>query len=136
MEGTTQVFKFNCPYCRQPIEAEDAWIDQVAECPNCGKSVTIQKSLQPVSKQSSFQNEPSKEMTAKWKAYDARIKAEETQDEGRTMDFLMGMALPGLGLILAAIVGGRKGLKRAFLGLWLLFAILLLINLLINVLGR
>lgn len=111
------MFKFNCPYCRQAIEAEDSWVGQIAECPKCGKSVEIKRPSRP-----------------SFKPLTQSAHTEEPQDEGRVMDFLMGMALPGLGLVLAAIVGGRKGLKHAFLGFWLLVIIAIAIHVIIAVL--
>ena len=38
-------FKFNCPHCNQKLEAEDEWIGQESECPGCGMTITIQKSV-------------------------------------------------------------------------------------------
>jgi TM2 domain-containing membrane protein YozV/DNA-directed RNA polymerase subunit RPC12/RpoP len=36
-------FNFNCPYCGQLMNAEDAWIGKESQCPTCGKKILIQK---------------------------------------------------------------------------------------------
>ena len=36
-------FTFYCPNCNQKLEAEDEWATQQADCPNCGKKITIAK---------------------------------------------------------------------------------------------
>ena len=34
-------FTFSCPHCNQELEAEDEWIGQEADCPVCGRRITI-----------------------------------------------------------------------------------------------
>ena len=41
-------FDSRCPFCRGKFEAEDEWIGENAECPSCGKEITIEK---PVAEQ-------------------------------------------------------------------------------------
>lgn len=37
-----QIIESKCPFCRKIYQAEEAWIGQAAECPECGKEITIQ----------------------------------------------------------------------------------------------
>jgi len=32
---------FNCPLCNQPVDAEDEYRGESAECPHCGKPITV-----------------------------------------------------------------------------------------------
>lgn len=34
-------FKFHCPHCGQPIEADDRLKNQISQCPTCGKNIII-----------------------------------------------------------------------------------------------
>ncbi len=36
-------FTFNCPKCGTPIEADDEWRGQQAQCPDCNETITIPK---------------------------------------------------------------------------------------------
>ena len=38
-------FTFICPNCNQKLEAEDEWLGMEAECPGCGKKITVQKTI-------------------------------------------------------------------------------------------
>ena len=40
-------FKFACPYCGQPLEAEPDWVGMECECPECGKAITVPQPPQP-----------------------------------------------------------------------------------------
>ena len=36
-------FDSRCPFCRGKFEAEEEWLGQTAECPSCGKGITVEK---------------------------------------------------------------------------------------------
>ena len=40
-------FYFLCPQCGHQVKAEDEWIGLEAQCPHCGKNITITKPEQP-----------------------------------------------------------------------------------------
>ena len=40
-ENTPATFKFACPHCGQPLEAESDWAGMECECPGCGKALTV-----------------------------------------------------------------------------------------------
>ena len=40
-ENTPATFKFVCPHCGQPLEAEPDWAGMECECPECGKALTV-----------------------------------------------------------------------------------------------
>ena len=39
-------FKFNCPHCRQSIEADDEYSGQLANCPSCNEEIVIEKNIE------------------------------------------------------------------------------------------
>ncbi|MBQ4479848.1 MAG: hypothetical protein II943_04330 [Victivallales bacterium] len=45
-------FEFTCPFCNQAMQCEDEWRGMQAQCPTCGKSITLnppgQMAAQPV----------------------------------------------------------------------------------------
>ena len=43
----TANFKFACPYCGQPLEAEPEWAGTECECPGCGKAITVPQPPRP-----------------------------------------------------------------------------------------
>ena len=43
----TDNFKFACPYCGQPLEAEADWAGTECECPRCGKAITVPQPPRP-----------------------------------------------------------------------------------------
>lgn len=40
-KGDAMSFSFQCQYCSKEVEAAEEWIGQIAECPSCGKKITI-----------------------------------------------------------------------------------------------
>ena len=44
------IFKFDCPHCRQAIEADESYCGQVAECPYCEHSIIVPKIVKPVAR--------------------------------------------------------------------------------------
>ena len=36
-------FSFRCPQCRQPIEADESYCGQTAQCPHCGRNIVVPK---------------------------------------------------------------------------------------------
>lgn len=59
-------FLFKCPECQIELEAEEDWIGQIAECPSCGKEITISsatetfdnKEVKPARKRKSVKKTP------------------------------------------------------------------------------
>ena len=40
-------FITKCPHCNVELQAQNEWIGMEAECPECGKSITIKKMINP-----------------------------------------------------------------------------------------
>jgi hypothetical protein len=120
------MFKFNCPYCRQPIEAEDEWIGQVAECPNCGQSIEIKRPTLTLGPQ-----------LRKASGVPSHNFSQHTQPPPKTSGicFWLGFLLWLFGLLIAAIIEGKEGAIKALMGMlwsiivgvviWIIFGVMM-----------
>ena len=41
-------FNFTCPSCKQVMQCEDAWTGMEAQCPTCGKQITLAKHVSDI----------------------------------------------------------------------------------------
>ena len=50
-------FKFNCPHCRQPLEAPDEMLGQIIDCPSCNRRIQLPRPQPNVSPTDKARNE-------------------------------------------------------------------------------
>ena len=105
------MFKFKCPRCDGEIEAQDEWEGQTANCPHCGESIKITRRLRPSvaihkNSEGSLRSVP----RTGWKP-----KETEGTDDGYC--FWLGFWYGFFGIIVAAIIEGKDGVKRARSGM-------------------
>ena len=48
--------KFNCPHCKQSLEAPEDLLGQVLDCPSCNKKIQVPKSQMRAAPQAALQN--------------------------------------------------------------------------------
>lgn len=116
------MISFKCPYCKIEVDAEESDAGEIADCPNCGREIRIPDAQ----KTAKYSNKKQFKLTKRYNPRSLPSNA-TTSENNDALCFWMGFFFSFFGVLIAAIIGKGRCVRKAFWGMFVSFLVGVLI---------